>query len=177
MQDHRRALPRAEPLEAHMILDALDNWRLYSALPAWERAFGWLQDLTPEAALGEHLIEAGESGRDLYAALFDFDTKNLLDTTLEAHRVYADIHVPLTGPEVHARFALEELTEKTPYDEARDAALYLHPDRFNALFTLHPGQFALYLPHDAHLSQCKTSPAPQNLRKLVIKVRAGLLRP
>jgi YhcH/YjgK/YiaL family protein len=109
--------------------------------------------------------------------VFDFETKNLLDTTLEAHREYADVHVPMTGPEVHARFALEELAEKAPYDPAKDAAQFHHPDRFNALFTLHPGQFALYLPHDAHLSQCKTSPAPQTLRKAVVKIRAGLLRP
>jgi len=168
-----------------MILDALANWRLYSDRPAWKQAFAWLQTLTTDTALGEHAISdngSGEDGRrDLYAVVFDFQTKNLLDTTLEAHRVYADIHVPLPaptgGPEVHARFAPEELQEKTPYDEARDAALFHHPERFNALFTLHPGQFALYLPGDAHLSQCKTTPAQQTLRKVVVKVRAELLLP
>ncbi len=165
-----------------MILDALANWPLYSALPAWKRAFSWLEALTPETALGEHDIDFsdGPSG-GIYAMVFDFETKNLLDTTLEAHRVYADIHVPLPtprgGPEVHARFSLEELAEKTPYDTGKDAAFFHHPDRFNALFTLHPGQFALYLPQDAHLSQCKTSPAPQSLRKVVLKIRAELLRP
>ena len=165
-----------------MILDALDNWRCYSVLPAWKQAFDWLQTMTTETALGEHAIALdGSGGKDIYAVVFDFETKNLLDTTLEAHRVYADLHVPLPapigGPEVHARFALEELAEKAPYDAARDAAFFHHPDRFNALFTLHPGQFALYLPHDAHLSQCKTSPAPQTLRKAVVKIRAELLRP
>ena len=165
-----------------MILDALANWQLYSTRPAWKQAFAWLQTITPETALGEHAIDGeGFRERDVYAILFDFETKNLLDTTLEAHRVYADLHVPLPapigGPEVHARFALEELDEKAPYDAARDAAFFHHPDRFNALFTLHPGQFALYLPTDAHLSQCKTSPAPQTLRKAVVKIRAELLRP
>lgn len=161
-----------------MILDALANWQLYSTRPAWKQAFAWLQTVTPETALGEHAI-AGEGlkERDVYAILFDFETKNLLDTTLEAHRVYADIHVPLTGPEVHARFALEELDEKEPFDAARDATLFHHPERFNALFTLHPGQFALYLPGDAHLSQCKTTPAPVSLRKVVVKIRAELLLP
>lgn len=165
-----------------MILDALANWQLYSTTPAWKQAFAWLQALTPGTALGEHAI-AGEGfgDRDIYAIVFDFETKNLLDTTLEAHRVYADIHVPLPaptgGPEVQARFSLEELDEKTPYDAATDAAFFLHPERFNALFTLHPGQFALYLPQDAHLSQCKTTPAPQSLRKVVVKIRAELLLP
>lgn len=161
-----------------MILDALANWQLYSDRPAWNRAFAWLQAMTPDTAPGEHAIEGeGLAPRDLYAVVFDFTTKNLLDTTLEAHQVYADLHVPLTGPEVHARFALEELEEKTAYDPATDAALYHHPERFNALFTLHPGQFALYLPGDAHLSQCKTTPAPQPLRKVVVKIRAELLLP
>ncbi len=169
-----------------MILDSLANWPLYFALPAWNAAFGWLQTITAETALGEHAIElpgglSGGNNRDIYAVVFDFETKNLLDTTLEAHRIYADIHVPLTaptgGPEVHARFCLEELDEKAPYDAAKDAAFFEHPDRFNALFTLHPGQFALYLPQDAHLSQCKTSPAPQRLRKVVVKIRAELLHP
>jgi YhcH/YjgK/YiaL family protein len=163
-----------------MILDALANWRLYSDRPAWMQAFAWLQTLTTDTVLGEHVISE-DGSRDLYAVVFDFQTKNLLDTTLEAHRVYADIHVPLPvptgGPEVHARFALEELQEKDPYDAVRDAVCFHHPDRFNALFTLHPGQFALYLPSDAHLSQCKTTPAPQDLRKVVVKVRAELLLP
>jgi hypothetical protein len=35
-----------------MILDALDNWRLYSALPAWERAFAWLAGLGPDTTPG-----------------------------------------------------------------------------------------------------------------------------
>jgi len=160
-----------------MIFDALGNWRCYFALPAWEQAFAWLEALSPDIQPGRHPID----GDNLYASVFDFSTKNLLDTTLEAHRVYADIHVPLPaplgGPEVHARFGLDELEEKAPYDAARDAACYLHPDRFQALFTLKPGHFAVYFPHDAHLSQGKTGAAPESLRKIVIKVRAELLHP
>lgn len=156
-----------------MIFDALLNWRLYAATPAWEQIFSWLGAQGADLAPGEHAI----AGRDIYAVVFDFSTKNLLDTTLEAHQVYADIHVPLTGPEVHARFGLDELEEKEPYDPARDAALYHHPERFRALFTLHPGQFAVYFPQDAHLSQGKTGAAAEPLRKLVVKVRAELLRP
>ncbi|MBU1042120.1 MAG: YhcH/YjgK/YiaL family protein [Proteobacteria bacterium] len=164
-----------------MILDELANWRLYSTRPAWEQAFAWLQTLTLEPALGEHEIACAGGSKAIYAVVFDFTTKNLLDTTLEAHHVYADLHVPLPaplgGPEVHARFALEELDEKEPYAEARDAVFFHHPERFNALFTLHPGQFALYLPGDAHLSQGKTTPAPAALRKVVVKIRAELLVP
>ncbi|MDP3428205.1 MAG: YhcH/YjgK/YiaL family protein [Humidesulfovibrio sp.] len=168
-----------------MILDELANWGLYSTRPAWEQAFAWLQTITLETAPGEHEIACADSNsggnKDIYAMVFDFKTKNLLDTQLEAHRVFADIHVPLPaplgGPEVHARFALEELDEKQPYDAAKDAAFFHHPERFNALFTLHPGQFALYLPGDAHLSQGKTTPAPASLRKVVVKIRAELLLP
>jgi len=163
-----------------MIFDALDNWRSYCGLPAWERAFAWLEALAPDIQPGKHPI-AGVNGEDIHASVFDFTTKNLLDTTLEAHRVYADIHVPLPAPlggaEVHARFGLDELEEKTPYDAARDAAYYRHPDRFQALFTLKPGHFAVYFPQDAHLSQGKTGAAPESLRKVVLKVRAELLRP
>lgn len=156
-----------------MILDSLDNWRHYSALPAWQQAFEYLQTLGPESPLGEHPI----AGRDVYAVVFDFQSKNLLDTTLESHRHYMDIHMPLTGAEVHGRFSLAELQEKTPYDADADATSYHHPDRFNALFTLSPGLFAAYFPHDAHLSQGKTDPRVQTLRKVVVKVRAELLRP
>ncbi|SNS01542.1 YhcH/YjgK/YiaL family protein [Humidesulfovibrio mexicanus] len=156
-----------------MILDALENWRLYGAGRAWELAFERLLSLGPEAEPGEYELD----GRDVFLIVFDTTTKALLDTTLEAHRVYADIHLPLTGPEVHARFALAGLAETKPYDPAADAAHYDHPDRFTALFTLHPGQFALYLPGEAHLSQGKVDPRPQPLRKAVVKVRADLLRP
>ncbi|MDR3641865.1 MAG: YhcH/YjgK/YiaL family protein [Humidesulfovibrio sp.] len=156
-----------------MILDALANWPLYSALPAWQQAFSFLTGLQPGVAPGEYPIE----GRDIYAIVFDCTTKALLDTTLEAHQVYADLHLPLSGPEVHARFLKADLEETVPYDPKKDAAQYRHPDRFTALFTLHPGQFALYLPHEAHLSQGKTDPRPQALRKVVVKLRADLLHP
>lgn len=156
-----------------MIFDALPNWAQYSTLPAWNKAFAFLEALSPDAAPGEYPIE----GRDIYAIVFDFASKALLHTTLEAHRVYADIHLPLTGPEVHGRFPVGQLALKETYDAARDAEFYHHPDRFAALFTLHPGQFAVYLPGEAHLSQGKTEQHPAELRKVVVKVRADLLRP
>lgn len=160
-----------------MILDALENWRCYGALPAWERTFAWLAGLAPDIAAGEHLID----GRDIYANVFDFRSKNLLDTVLEAHRDYVDLHVPLPaplgGPEVQGRFGLDEVELSAAYDPATDAARYAHPDRFRALFTVHPGQFCAYFPQDAHLTQGKTGAAPENLRKLVVKIRADLLRP
>lgn len=160
-----------------MITDALDNWRLYSSAPAWRKAFEFLSalipDKAPDIAPGEYELD----GRDVYAVVFDCTTKALPHATLEGHRVYADIHMPLSGPEVHARFAQDNLEEDQPYDPERDAASFRHPDRFTALFTLHPGNFALYLPFEAHLTQGKTDPRPQELRKVVVKVRAELLRP
>jgi len=39
-----------------MILDALENWRTYSALPAWKLAFTHLLTLTPET---ERMFDAG----------------------------------------------------------------------------------------------------------------------
>ncbi len=155
-----------------MILDTLDNWRLYGAQSAWARAFGFLVSLDPTVEPGEYAIE----GRDIYATVFDCTTKALLDTTLEAHRIYADIHAPISGPEVHARFLSAGLQEREPYEAGRDVVLYHHPDRFTALFTLAPGSFTLYLPHEAHLSQGKVDPRPQPLRKVVVKIRAELLR-
>ena len=156
-----------------MIFDALPNWTLYGTSPAWKKAFEAMAALTPDTEPGEYEVD----GRDIYVVVFDTTTKALLDTTIEAHEKYADIHLPLTGPEVHARFPLEGLAPKTPYDDKRDAATYEHPDRFTALFTLHPGNFALYLPGEAHLTQGKVDPRPQPLRKAVAKVRAELLRP
>ncbi len=156
-----------------MIFDSLENWRKYGVLPAWKQAFERLETLSPETEPGEYEL----AGRDVYLIVFDTTTKALLDTTLEAHQVYADIHLPLTGPEVHSRFPLSALTQKVAYDAATDAAQYEHPDRFTALFTLHPGTFALYLPGEAHLSQGKVDPRPQPLRKAVVKVRAELLQP
>jgi YhcH/YjgK/YiaL family protein len=160
-----------------MIFDALENWRCYGSRPAWERAFAWIEGLAPDIAPGEYPID----GRDIYAAVFDYSTKNLLDTTLEAHRTYVDVHValpaPTGGPEVQGRFGLDELEELSPYEADTDAARYHHPDRFRALFTLHPGQFCAYFPQDAHLSQGKTGAAPEALRKVVVKIRADLLKP
>lgn len=156
-----------------MILDSLDNWTHYSAAPAWRAAFEFLTSLAPDTAPGQYEV----LGRDVFVNVFEFETKNLLDTVLEGHRDYVDIHVALTGPEVQGRFSLAEVQEKSPYDPERDAADYHHPDRFNALFTLSPGMFAAYFPQDAHLTQGKTDPFPAARLKAVAKVRVALLRP
>lgn len=156
-----------------MILDSLDNWAQYSAAPAWRAAFEFLTALGPDAEPGQREV----LGRDVFVNIFEFETKNLLDTVLEAHRDYVDIHVALTGPEVQGRFSLAEVEEKTPYDPESDSLTHHHPDRFNALFTLSPGMFAAYFPQDAHLTQGKTDPFPAARLKAVAKVRAALLRP
>ncbi len=84
---------------------------------------------------------------------------------LEAHRRYIDIHVPQSGEETIGWAPTPNLKNCiTPYNDEKDIEFY--GDAPQCLFSVHPGQFAILFPEDAHAPNIGTG----NHRKLCIKI-------
>ncbi len=86
---------------------------------------------------------------------------------LELHQRFIDIHVPVDRDEVIGYLPgcmLRSVDEA--YDPGRDIAFYT--DRPLAYFTLHPGDFAVMLPHDAHAPII--GPEGGRIKKICVKV-------
>lgn len=85
---------------------------------------------------------------------------------LEAHKKYIDIHYVISGEDVIGWKILElcrDIDEE--YCEKSDKVFF--KDSPESWFTLRPGQFAVFFPHDAHAPMAHK----ENIRKIVLKVK------
>ena len=85
---------------------------------------------------------------------------------LEAHRVYADVHVLLEGEETLGWSNTDDLREEdAPYNAEDDIVFFR--ERPQTFVTMRPGQCLVVYPEDAHAPLIGNG----RIRKLVAKVR------
>lgn len=84
---------------------------------------------------------------------------------LEAHHRFIFIHVPISGEESMGWSSIENVKNKmAEYDEDNDIIFY--GDAPQRVFHIHPGQFAIFFPEDAHAPNIGIG----NHKKLCIKI-------
>ena len=150
-----------------MILDTIDNTRLYVGLHArFAKAFEILTDNTlAKKQDGKYAIE----GDKIYYTIQRYTTKPLSEGNLEAHRKYIDIQFLLEGEELLGYAPLKGLTIAEEYNPAKDIAFYETPAEITKV-KLEPGLFCILFPDDAHLP-CRQLASPTEVRKVVIKIK------
>jgi len=153
-----------------MIVDTLEQWPCYRFGPAWGRAMGYLESLGPDVADGRYEID----GAHVYAMVMSYETKCPDPPLFEAHRAYADVQAALSGTEALEWAPVGALAPTGPFDPDKDAGFYGKPAEVTRV-ELRPGLFALLLPHDAHMPGVMAGPAPEAVKKVVVKIRADLL--
>ena len=89
-------------------------------------------------------------GDDLFINLDQPQLRSRETQKLEVHRRYVDVHFPLSGAEEVGWRSLDTLPCESgaPVDEKNDFALYAAPA--TVYFTVHPGEFYVMFPEDAH---------------------------
>ena len=89
-------------------------------------------------------------GDDLFINLDQPQLRSRETQKLEVHRRYVDVHFPLSGAEEVGWRSLDTLPceSEEPFDEKNDFALYAAPA--TVYFTVHPGEFYVMFPEDAH---------------------------
>jgi len=155
-----------------MITDSISNHALYNFGPLWDAAFEFIKTLTPEMVEGKVILQ----GDDLFAGVDCYNTKSRDIAKLETHQKYVDIQLLLSGSECLEIFPKAGLTVSEPYDSQKDAEFYQVPEKNQTKITLEPGQFIVFFPEDAHMPCLRTGDSPQPVKKVVIKLRADLLR-
>lgn len=124
-----------------------DTAQLEQLLPVMKPAFEWLR------AHWHTIHSSGMARVDLPNGMWaniETPTMKPIDTqVLEVHRNYIDIHVPVDHDEIMGWLPTHLLTSVViPYSQERDIAFY--NDTPLAHYTLHPGEFAIMTPLDAH---------------------------
>jgi YhcH/YjgK/YiaL family protein len=153
-----------------MTYDRLENSAGLAGLgPRFARAFAWLRshDLA-SLEPGRHDIE----GDDIYVLIQHRPLKEPEAAAWESHRRYADIQLVLEGRE-RLGYALLHGSEAGDYDAEKDFCVLA--DLAGQQVDLDPGEFAVFLPHDAHrplMAPDGVSPGTM-VRKAVVKVRVA----
>ena len=110
-----------------MILDTIDNTRLYVGLHArFSKAFEILYDKTlSQKEDGKYPVD----GENIYYTIQRYTTKPLSEGKLEAHRKYIDIQFLLEGQELLGYAPLKGLTTSEEYNPAKDIVFYETPEQ------------------------------------------------
>jgi len=145
----------------------LNDWRKQVPRKWLAPAFEYLQRTDLKTlAVGRHEID----GHRMYITIAEATTRPLKNEKFETHRRYADVHYLISGAEVIGAARAADLKIATPYDAEKEAEMLDQPAEFRHI-RLKPGNFAVFLPGQAHLPGCHEN-APMQIRKAVVKVLA-----
>ena len=124
-----------------------------------------LEHITPGflSSLGEDRVEL--KGEEVYCTKFTYETIPEEDAFFEAHRLYLDIHLMLSGSE---RVELASPSALTQFDEKGDFYAYHGEGRHSVV--LAPGDFLVVFPDDAHKIKMRVD-GPETVSKAVFKVK------
>lgn len=152
-----------------MIHDALSNWRLYFNAPHWNRVFDFLSSLTPEVPDNERIELQGD---DIFAIIMSYATQGPEKSLLETHDAHIDVQMSLKNAEVIDWHPRSLLKVQSPYEW--DRTFYHCPGPAPVRITNAPGYFTVLFPDDAHMPMLMTGSTPEQVKKVVVKVRRNL---
>ena len=150
-----------------MIIDKLENWPLYPFGSAWQTAFEFLATLTPESEEKKYTLQ----GDDIFAMVMSYQTQTPDTALLESHQKYVDIQAVLIGGERFECAPSEGLEIETPYDAKKDVVFYDPTSPRPVKVNIFPGTFIMLYPEDAHMPTLITHELPEQIKKVVIKIK------
>lgn len=124
-----------------------------------------LEHITPEflSSLGEDRVEL--KGEEVYCTKFTYETVPAEEAFFEAHKLYLDIHIMLSGAE---RVDIASPAKLTQFDHQGD--FYAYRGEAEHRLVLSPGSFLVVFPDDAHQIKMQVD-GPATVSKAVFKVK------
>lgn len=148
-----------------MILDKLVNAALYASISEnLKIGFDFLKntDLT-NLEPGKHEIE----GKNVFALVSEYQSKEHQDCRPEAHRNYVDIQYIVSGREIIGFATLNNQTVTDEYNTDKDIIFFSGE---TTPLILEAGMFAVFFPQDVH-RPCMQLDGTEKVKKVVVKVR------
>jgi len=148
-----------------MIIDTVSNIALYATLHS---KLGRALEYLAKTDLGTLPVGRTDiDGADIYCIVSEYDTRPAGELKWEAHRVYTDIQVVLSGAEAIGYAPVSALNVTAEYDVGRDV-MFLEGQ--GTLMPALLGRFVVLTPHDAHMPGVSLD-GSSRVKKLVVKVR------
>lgn len=148
-----------------MVYDSIKNAKLYYAIhPDIEAGLKYLEQLTPDIALGEYVVN-----ENVKAIVSTYETVQIFERGYEAHKNVIDIQFPIIGRERIKWSYVEGMEINIPYDEGKDRTFYEKPNSTTHV-DIGDGFFAIMFPNDAHGPQHFID-KPEMIKKVTLKVK------
>ena len=151
-----------------MIFDNIKNCEMYYGInPKFEKAFNFIKTVI------ENNLEVGRydiDGDDVYAMVQTYETKVETDCRFEGHEKYIDIQFMVEGCETMGVADITKTVVETPYNNESDVAFY-HNCQTASYCIAEAGDFLVFYPHDIHRPGMACDNIPENIKKVVVKVR------
>lgn len=144
-----------------MIIDKMENAKLYAGLPGFLMAISELRKLGENPKIGRYDFEDG------YFIVQEGDSIPMKEGEYEAHRKYIDVHLLLEGMEEFCWQDIYHLKLAREYLQEGDYAMYSGEDLQRN--TVYPGMFWIAFPDDAH-KPGRHSQEAYHYKKVVIKL-------
>jgi len=155
---------KIKPHESTNKLEFAKQYQKNKAL--WDKAFAYLKETNLETiAPGKYPID----GDNVFASVTENKTKDFKDTKYESHVKYIDLQCVIKGEEKMGKVAVSKAINTSPYDPAKDLALYTSED--GTFYEATPGVFFLFFSQDAHRPNIKVEGFDSD-KKIVIKIKA-----
>lgn len=149
-----------------MIVDSLRNLHQYEPLcRGIHAADTFLREFTLDIPSGKYPID----GENVYAVVQRYETLPEAALPWECHDKYWDVQYVAAGRERVLWAEREAVDVWEPYDDANDSRV-AGGDYSSISVTLSAGQFAIFMPQDAHKPKCVCD-RTSNVVKVVVKVR------
>lgn len=149
-----------------ILCDVNDGGRFSGISPQLAFALEWVREHFGEPFVrGSVVIGHSPAGNDIIVKSEEPALLPREKVSLEAHRRYIDIQLPLKGPEKMGWASVSGLKlPRAEYDEKNDVVFF--GDSATSLINVRPGQMAVFFPEDAHGPNIGLG----THRKLIIKV-------
>ena len=148
-----------------MIIDTLNNLKFYKQLNEnFAIAIDFINshDLS-KLPLGKTIIE----GENVFCSNNEYTTKSINEAKWEAHKIYADIQLLISGEEYIGFSPIDSMKIVENYNKEKDV-LFL--EGHGEYILMEKGKFAIFLPQDAH-QPCVLHNNPTLVRKIVVKIK------
>ena len=113
-------------------------------------------------------------GDNIFMNVMQFATQSPEQKKAELHREYIDIQVLLSGEE-RILFGMTDSARQCEEMHVEDDYQLCSQIAAEQAMVLKPGRFVIFMPGEPHKPGCVVQ-APMDIKKVVIKVRASLLR-
>ena len=147
-----------------MIFDSIQNKNNYKSFPLLYQALTYLENVTesnmPEP--GTVLVK-----NQLFCNPVSFTSKPEAECIYDSHKKYIDLHYIVSGEEVIATSDVTALSVTQAYDTEKD--IQFLEGKEDGRYCLHPGQFMVCFPSDAHKVAIATE-NPEDIKKIVFKI-------